>query len=134
MTIHEVVHQKMKIHDVLSIVAIVVCVFGWWNAATGAQSKGNASLTANLTNLTETVSKLGHNQELLSAHLEDIDQKGTQASQAANRLALQANIEQDRRINGMDAQLATLVPDLREIRTKLNFVAELLDERTRNKR
>lgn len=51
----------------------------------------------------------------------------------AMQLQVASNIERDKRINEAQAQLSLLVPDVREIRTKLNFVADMLDQRSKQK-
>ena len=119
--------SKMKLHDVISIMALLVCAFGWWNAET----KGNSALAATVTELGETVKKIQANQEKLTDKVQDLDTKGTQHSQADIRQQNERNNEQDRRINEQAAQLAQLVPDVREIKARINFVADLLDERTK---
>lgn len=87
----------------------------------------SSTLAANLAILTTTVDKL-------VMHIDDIDKRGTQAGQSFQYASRERNLDQDRRINAMEAQLSIVIPDLREIKTKLNFVADLITENKKDKK
>lgn len=48
--------------------------------------------------------------------------------------ASERNNQQDRQIAEMQVQLSAIIPVLAEIKAKMTFIAELLDERTKNKK
>jgi hypothetical protein len=76
-------------------------------------------LSINVNNVSKVVDQLVvttvAQQKILDEHTSDI------------RLNAERNLEQDKRIAEAQQQLVTLVPDMREIKTKLNFVADMLD-------
>jgi hypothetical protein len=83
-------------------------------------------LSGTVTGLIKTVDALTSaftaQQKLIDVNASDI------------RLQTERNLEQDKEIGQAQQQLITLVPDLREIRTKLNFVADLMDQKLKDKR
>src|SRR5947207_12741988 len=99
MTTPEALH-RIKLHDILAFLGVIIFGLGWWNS----ESRANTATSTNLTNLTAVVKDLQSSQTILIRHVEDIDTKGTQASQNAFRLAEERNNEQDRRISTMENQ------------------------------
>lgn len=115
--IHNPDFFSFRFRDILEILVIIGLGVGFLLTQTGR----SVSLEGNLSNLTNTVDKL-------ASHVDDIDKRGTQQGQSFQHATSERNIDQDRRINTMENQLATVIPDLREIKTKLNFVADLITE------
>lgn len=72
-------------------------------------------------------------QEQLAATL-SIQQKLIDTNTSDIRMQAERNLEQDKRISEAQTQLITLVPMVVEIRTKLNFVADLMDHSAKEKR
>lgn len=57
-----------------------------------------------------------------------IDASGTQGGNASLRLVEQKNVEQDRRLNDMQSDMSKIIPDLRELKTKLDDAILLLQD------
>jgi hypothetical protein len=114
-----------KIREWSFLIAAVLFGLGWWNSET----KSTTNVISTVESITKTVSEIQQNQGLLTQRINDMDIKGTQSSQNTVKLETERNNEQDRRINIVEEQLKSVVPDVREIKTKLDFIANLLDER-----
>jgi hypothetical protein len=61
-------------------------------------------------------------------NMKRMDSSGTSAGNAAMRLVEQKNLEQDREINGMREEMSKIIPDLRELKTKLDDAIFLLQD------
>ena len=133
---HETAMQvltKMKLHDILTIITALLLGFGWWNAET----RGNSALATTVYNLGEVIKAMQVTQKELALKVEGIDTRETLAqglTQTAIHEGGERNNEQDRRLTTMETELATMIPDVREIKTRINFVADMLDERSKGKK
>jgi hypothetical protein len=76
-------------------------------------------------NIKEAVSQLtltaASQQKLIDANTSEI------------RIQSERNLEQDKRIGEAQSQLITLIPMVIEIKTKLNFIADLMDSKSKQK-
>lgn len=72
-------------------------------------------------------------KESVDRRFEHYDDVGTKALTAHMGVEDLKQIEQDRRINSIEHQLDGVVPDLREIKTKMDIVTALLKEQQQGK-
>lgn len=73
-------------------------------------------------------------QQSVEQRINHMDEVGTKALVTRNQVDDLRNVEQDRRISNLETTVQQLVPDVREIKTKLDLVAKYLEEaRPRNK-
>lgn len=73
-------------------------------------------------------------KESVDRRFEHYDDVGTKALTAHIGTEELKQIEQDRRINNIEHQLDGVVPDVREIKTKIDIVTNLLKEQQASKR
>jgi hypothetical protein len=107
----------MQFRDILYAASLIIVglLFVFQRQSDVRELSNNVgTITKNVEQLSVSVATL---QKIQDVHTSDIRMNG------------ERNMEQDRRINEAQQQLVTLVPDMREIRTKLNFVADLMDQR-----
>lgn len=67
-------------------------------------------------------------KESVDKRFEHYDDVGTKALTSHIGVEELKNVEQDRRINNIERQLDAAVPDIREIKTKMEVVTNLLQE------
>lgn len=83
----------------------------------------------------ELSSNVGHLKEITSQLSATVitQQKLIDTNTSDIRMQAERNLEQDKRIGEAQTQLLSLVPMVVEIKTKLNFVADLMDQRSKQK-
>lgn len=84
--------------------------------------------------INERIDALWNWKTTVEQRFEHYDDVGTKALKSHTDVELLKQIEQDRRINNVEKQLDSVVPDVREIKTKIDIVSNLLEEEKRLKR
>src|SRR5215472_4789184 len=86
-----------------------------------------ASVLYGMGRISERVEVLAAQSKSMDSKLDAIDRAGTSKGNAARELLDHRVLEDERRITSNEASLSVIVPDLREIKTKVDLIANALD-------
>jgi len=86
-----------------------------------------ASVLYGMGRISERVEILAAKSMSMDSKLDSIDRAGTAKGNSARELLDQRVLEDERRITNNEASLSIIIPDVREIKTKVDLIANALD-------
>lgn len=132
MTTNEIAHKfqepgnflQFQLRDILTVLAIGGAIVSFFLTREG----GSATLTEQVKQLRSAVDVTNTTVLSQSREIHAIDTKGTEHEQQILKTLGDKDTEHERRLTNMEAVLQQAVPDIREIKTKVQIVADFLEK------
>lgn len=119
---------QLQVRDLIYVVAVIAAASSFLLGQTSGKVKRDDEIDNRITALATTVSTQTEGIKAQNQRINDMDTKGTQQGIAAANMQIQKNLETDRRIGIMEAIATASSGDVREIKTKMEFVVNYLNE------